>query len=148
MAALELEGKITVKLPVQSGQGARGSWEKQEFVLEYPDGNYNASAFFTSWGSDKVSELAKYQVGDAVRVFFNVKGREYNGRWYNDLRVWKLAPAGAASGAPAPAQGGYAAPSYGPAPAPSYGPAPDTGAPAPTLEDLPVDSIGDDDLPF
>lgn len=143
MAALELEGKITVKLPVQSGQGARGSWEKQEFVVEYPDGNYTAAAFFTSWGSDKVTDLAKYQVGDAVRVTFNVKGREYNGRWYNDLRVWKIAPAGGATPAApaaAPYQGGYQAP--------SYGGVPETGAPAPTLEDLPAEGAMDDDLPF
>ena len=84
--ALELEGTLAQKLPVQSGNSARGPWAKQEFILEYPDGNFTAKACFTAWGQDKVQDLGKYQVGDKVKVSFNLKSREYNGRWYNDLR--------------------------------------------------------------
>ena len=67
---------------------------------------------FSAWGQDKVQELDKYQVGDSVKVSFNVKGREYNGRWYNDLRVWRIAPAGAAPAAApaAPAGTGVGSP--------------------------------------
>ena len=83
--ALELEGTLAQKLPVQSGNSARGPWAKQEFILEYPDGNFTAKACFTAWGQDKVQDLGKYQVGDKVKVSFNLKSREYNGRWYNDL---------------------------------------------------------------
>ena len=136
--ALELEGTLRQKLGVQSGTSARGAWAKQEFILEYPDGNFTAQACFTAWGQDKVQELAKYQVGDRVKVSFNLKSREYNGRWYNDLQIWRIAPAGAASAAPqAPAS-----PAYQPAPqnAPAY------QAPAPTLEDMPGEDA--DDLPF
>ena len=93
MANLEIEGRISQKFPVQSGQSARGLWEKQDFVLEYQDGNFPASACFTAFGSDKVKELAPFKVGDAVKVAFNLRGREYNGRWYNDLRVWKVTAA-------------------------------------------------------
>ena len=42
--ALELEGTLAQKLPVQSGNSARGPWAKQEFILEYPDGNFTAKA--------------------------------------------------------------------------------------------------------
>ena len=42
MAALEIEGRIKLKLGRQSGQSARGGWTKQEFVLTYMDGNYPA----------------------------------------------------------------------------------------------------------
>ena len=125
--ALELEGTIRQKLGVQSGTSARGAWAKQEFILEFPDGNYTSQACFTAWGQDKVQELDKYQVGDRVKVSFNLKSREYNGRWYNDLQIWRIAPAGEAAPA-APA-----------APAPV--------APAPTLDDMPAD-IPEDDLPF
>ena len=158
MAALELEGKIALKQPVQSGNSARGGWSKQEFVVEYMDGNFPSSAAFTAWGDDKVKELSRFQVGDAVKVSFAIKGREYNGRWYNDLRIWRIAPAdGARAAAPASAQGGArgAAPAaFGPAasgsafsPAGGYGAQPPQ-APAPTFDDLPAADGTEEDLPF
>ena len=137
--ALEIEGTLAQKLPVQSGSSARGPWAKQEFILEYPDGNFTAKACFTAWGQEKVQDLGKYQVGDKVKVSFNLKSREYNGRWYNDLQIWKIAPAGAQPAAPA-----QPAPQARPAAqAPAY-----PQAPAPTLEDMPADSDGAEDLPF
>ena len=48
--ALEIEGTLVQKLPVQSGSSARGPWTKQEFILEYPDGNFTAKAWFLAWG--------------------------------------------------------------------------------------------------
>ena len=136
--ALEIEGTLSQKLPVQSGNSARGPWAKQEFILEYPDGNFTAKACFTAWGQDKVQDLGKYQVGDKVKVSFNLKSREYNGRWYNDLQIWKIAPAGAQPAAPA-----QPAPQARPAQEPVY-----PQAPAPTLEDMPADSGEGEDLPF
>ena len=137
--ALEIEGTLAQKLPVQSGNSARGPWAKQEFILEFPDGNFTAKACFTAWGQEKVQDLGKYQVGDKVKVSFNLKSREYNGRWYNDLQIWKIAPAGAQPAAPA-----QPAPQARPtAQAPAY-----PQAPAPTLEDMPADSDGAEDLPF
>ena len=137
--ALEIEGTLAQKLPVQSGNSARGPWAKQEFILEFPDGNFTAKACFTAWGQEKVQDLGKYQVGDKVKVSFNLKSREYNGRWYNDLQIWKIAPAGAQPAAPA-----QPAPQARPvAQAPAY-----QQAPAPTLEDMPADTEGTEDLPF
>ena len=125
MAALEIEGRIKQKLSRQSGQSARGAWEKQEFILEYQDGNFPADVMVTAFGSDKVADLDRYQVGDQVKVSFNLRAREYNGRWYNDVRLWKISPAGQ-NAAPQP---------------------PVQQAPAPTLDDMPAD-IPENDLPF
>ena len=129
--ALELEGTIRQKMGVQSGTSARGPWAKQEFVVDFPDGNYTSQACFTAWGQDKVQELDKYQVGDRVKVSFNLKSREFNGRWYNDLQIWRISPAGAVQPA-------------APAPIPA---APAPVAPAPTLDDMPGEDA-QDDLPF
>ena len=125
MAALEIEGRIKQKLSRQSGQSARGAWEKQEFILEYQDGNYPSDVMVTAFGSDKVADLDRYQVGDAVKVSFNLRAREYSGRWYNDVRLWKIAPAGQNAAQQPPVQ----------------------QAPAPTLDDMPAD-IPENDLPF
>lgn len=124
---LEIEGKITQKLPVQSGQSARGQWARQDFVVEYPDGSFPVSVCFSAWGQDKVQELDKYQVGDSVKVAFNVRGREYNGRWYNDLRAWRISPVNpSASVNPSEAK--------------------ESTPPPPAAEDMPAD-FGDD-MPF
>jgi hypothetical protein len=141
MPNFEIEGTLQRKLPAQSGRSARGDWAKQEFVLEYPDGNFNSEVCITAWGQDKVSELDRFNEGDRLKVSFNIRAREYNGRWYNDLRAWRISPAqpqGQAAQAPA-----YAAP------APSYNdPAP--AAPAPSYEDMPAEDASQsvDDLPF
>ena len=161
MAALTLEGRISAKLAPQSGQSARGAWARQDFVLEYPDGNFTSNACLTAWGQDKVAELDKFRVGDPVKVSFNVRAREYSGRWYNDLRIWKIEAPSADS-----AQQGYAesgAPQgYAPAGSPQGFPAPDGGfapsgnapqppaysAPDPSLEDMTAEDLPEDDLPF
>lgn len=142
--ALELEGTLRQKMGVQSGTSARGAWAKQEFILEFPDGNFTSQACFTAWGQEKVAELDKYQVGDRIKVSFNLKSREYNGRWYNDLQIWRIAPAGAAQQPAAAPAAAPAQPAYRPesAPAPAY------EAPAPTLDDMPGDDSPADDLPF
>ena len=132
MAALELEGRISRKFPKQNGQSARGAWVKQDFILEFQDGNYPAEVCFTSFGNDKVADLDRFHEGDEVKVSFNIRAREFNGRWYNDVRVWRISPAGQA--APQPRQ--YQAPQ-------DLLPQ----APAPSLDDLPAEDDSND-LPF
>ena len=118
--ALELEGRIVRKLGVQSGTSARGAWSKQEFVFEYQEGNFPTQVCMNVWGEDKVKELDKYQVGDTVKISFNLSSREYNGRWYTDVRAWRIEPAG------------YGAP---------------MSAPMPTADDM-SSPLSEDDLPF
>ncbi len=138
MAALEIEGKIKTKLTPRSGSSARGGWTSQDFVVEYQDGNYPADACITAFGDEKVRDLDRFQVGDAVKVSFNVRAREFNGRWYNDLRMWRISAPGVApaAGASVPAASGYA-PAAGPAPM----------APPPSFDDMPA-AGPEDDLPF
>ena len=150
-----------MKLAVQSGRSAKGDWAKQEFVIEYQEGNFPTKACFSVWGADKVKDLERYNVGDQIKVAFNISSREFNGKWYTDLRAWRISPAGqvntsAGQGYATPAQGsrgsvqqpGYGSQGYGNAGgyndlpagfAPSYG----QQAPAPSLDDMPGD-----DLPF
>lgn len=131
--ALELEGRIARKLPVQQGTSARGAWAKQEFIFEYQEGNFPAQICMNVWGEDKVRDLDKYQVGDKVKISFNLSSREYNGRWYTDVRAWRIEPAGAPQAPQAPQ---YGQPSQ-PAPA----------APMPSADDFSA-SLTDEDLPF
>ena len=156
--AMELEGRIARKLSVQTGSSARGAWSKQEFIFEYQEGNFPAQVCMNVWGEDKVRELDKYQVGDKVKVAFNLSSREYNGRWYTDVRAWRIEPAGvqqtdyaASAGSYGAPTGSYAAPAQNDPYTASAGaystPAAVQSAPMPTSEDLPA-SFSDDDLPF
>ena len=85
--AMELEGRIARKMNVQTGTSARGAWAKQEFIFEYQEGNFPSQVCMNVWGEDKVKELERHQVGDRVKVAFNLSSREYNGRWYTDVSL-------------------------------------------------------------
>ena len=54
---LEIEGRIARKLNVQTGTSSRGAWSKQEFVIEYQEGNLPTQLCMNVWGEDKVKEL-------------------------------------------------------------------------------------------
>ncbi len=146
--ALEIEGKIISKLPVQNGTSARGPWSKQEFVIEYQEGNYPTQVCMNVWGEEKVKDLAQFQGGETVKVSFNLSSREYNGRWYSDIRAWKIERVGAAAPQAQGQTPEYGAPGYT---APTGAGAPQQpAAPAATATDFDAGS-GDaesDDLPF
>ena len=109
-------------LDVVSGTSKSGNdWTKATVIIEHKDGDYTDTYPMTVFGSDKV-QRAEDLVGETVDVKFDIRGREYNGRWYADvnLRYINKVHEEKAAAAPAPQQ-----------------------APAPEQEDDP-----DGDLPF
>ena len=125
---MELRGRIFAILPLQTGQGRNGEWKKQDYVLETLD-QYPKKVCFNMWG-DKIDQYP-VNVGDEVVVSFDVESREYNGRWYTDVRAWKIDKTSQQE----PVQ--YYAPEQVPA-APTSG-----STPFPSANDMPAD-----DLPF
>ena len=91
---MEINGKIIKLLPEQSGESANGAWRKQQYILETND-QYPKKICFMVW-SDKIDELAIKQ-GENLVVSIDIESREYNGRWYTDVKAWKAARAGAAA---------------------------------------------------
>ncbi len=138
---MDIKGKIIQKLELQSGTSKAGNpWKKQEYVLETMD-SYPRKVKFDFFG-DRADQYP-LEVGDVITLSYDIESREFNGRWYTDIRGFKAMkedPNMAAAQAPYPA----AAP---PAPAPA-----DNGmaapAPAPPI-DTTFDQAGaGDDLPF
>ncbi len=86
--AHELTGKVFQVLPEQTGTGRNGQWSRQDFIVETQE-QYPKKVCFSAWG-DKVSLLKTFKAEDIVKVSFNIESREFNGRWYTDLRVWKI----------------------------------------------------------
>ncbi len=84
---MDISGKILQFLPVQTGQGKNGTWKKQEFILETGD-TYPKKVCIAVWG-DKI-DIASIKPGEQVTVSFDVESREFNGRWYTDVKAWKV----------------------------------------------------------
>ncbi len=132
--SLEINGKIVLFLEGASGQGANGQWVKKEFIIETAD-QYPKKICFSAW-NDKAAMLDRFVVGNDVKVSFDVQSREYNQKWYTDLRIWKIeALTGSSAGAP-PQQHNQSAPAPAPASAESVSQAFAAG------------SDDQDDLPF
>ncbi len=85
---LELSGRLVTVLPEQTGNGRNGVWKKQDFVIEL-SGPYPKKVCLTAWG-EKADILLEVSTGDELKVTFDVESREYNGRWYTDLKAWKI----------------------------------------------------------
>jgi Domain of unknown function (DUF3127) len=96
--ALDITGKIVKILPEQTRTGKKGTWTKQEFVIETSE-QYPKKICCSAWG-DKVDALRSFSMGDAVKVSFNLESREYNERWYTDVRAWKIESAEGGNAAP------------------------------------------------
>ena len=87
VVTLEISGKIVEILEVKSGQPANGEWRKQEYVLE-TEAQYPKKVCFMAWG-DKIDQF-NIQQGETVEVSIDLESREYNGRWYTDVKAWKV----------------------------------------------------------
>lgn len=87
--ALEISGTLILKLEQQSGTGKNGkTWVKQDFVIETKE-QYPKKICMTAWG-DPTDIVESASIGDNLNISFNLESREYNGKWYTEVRVWKL----------------------------------------------------------
>lgn len=87
--SLEITGKLIKKLAVVSGTNSRGIWSKQEFVIETQE-SYPKKVCMNVWGIDKVKEFEGFNEGDVLKISFNLESREFNERWYSDIRAWRI----------------------------------------------------------
>ncbi len=87
--ALEIEGKVILVLPEQSGTSQAGkTWRKQSFVIETEE-QYPKKVVFNVW-NDMVDTVKQLASGTKVKVAFRVESRQFNERWYTDLTAWKI----------------------------------------------------------
>ena len=87
---MQFKGKIIEALPVVTGQGARGQWVKQGFVLEYEPGQYPKSIAFDVFGDERLQKF-RISVGEELICdidFKAVKGR--NGGTFNSVDCWNV----------------------------------------------------------
>jgi hypothetical protein len=97
---MEITGKIIEILPAQVGTSQKGEWKKQLFILETMD-QFPKKVCIESW-NDKLPLAV--DPSKTVKVFFDIESREFNGKWYTDLRVWKIDAQSSPSSQQAPDQ--------------------------------------------
>ncbi len=88
---MQLTAKLVQVLPIQSGMGKNGEWKRQNIIVE-TDGMYPKKICITLWG-EKVGD-SMLQEGALLDISFDLESREFNGRWYTDVRAWKVELAG------------------------------------------------------
>lgn len=142
---MEIEGKIIMDLPEVGGTSKAGNlWRKKEWVMEmFGNPQFPKRVCFNAF-NDRIDSM-HLEVGKAYRVSIDIESREYQGRWYTDIRGYAATEITAdpmMGGAPAP---GYAAPAQPAAPAnPAFG----TQQMQAPIDPFAASSSDTDDLPF
>jgi hypothetical protein len=119
---MEITGKIIAVLEPRKGTSSRtgSEWICGQYVLETMD-QYPRKLFFEVFGADRMQQF-NIQMGEIMTVSFDIDAREYQGRWYNGVRAFRVernvqtAPVVTASVAPDTAP-------FGGAPVPTQAPA-------------------------
>ena len=144
---MDITGRIIAVLPERSGVSQRSGseWKVASYLLETQE-QYPKKMCFEVFGTDRIAQF-NIQVGEMMTVSFDIDAHEYNGRWFNSIRAFRVdrniqapAPAMPEAGAPVP-----------PPMAPfNAAPAPAVEAPAaPAPESNPFGGeVADSDLPF
>ena len=119
---MELTGNIVQILPEVGGTSKTGNaWRKQDYILETKD-QYPKKVCFNAWG-EKIDQFA-LKVGEEVTVSFDIESREYNGRWFTEVKAWTVR-----KGAASPVSSGVE-------------------SEPPVYTGLPPSPLPEDDLPF
>ena len=129
---MEYSGRISRIFPTSSGTNQQGNtWKRQEFIFEYferPEDRY-CDRVLLSIMNERIDTFDIHE-GDEVKIGFSHNVREWNGKWYNEMRVYRLEKISRA-------------PQSEPEPEPAEAPQP---ASAPIIEQPKAEE--EDDLPF
>lgn len=129
---MELEGKVIAALNPREGTSRQGNpWKAQEFVIETQD-QYPRKMCFEIFGAERIEQnIGMLSVGNKVKVSFDIDAREWNGRWFNSIRAYRI---------------DLLENTQQPAPD-AFGVMPDP-APFPPVQDTAADTDSNEELPF
>lgn len=124
--SFEVVGKLHKKFETES---KTSTFQARDFVIEVADGNYPQMIKF-QLVQDRCGLIDAHNEGDEIKVHFDLRGREWNGKYFTNLNAWRIESASSSESTPS-------------APPPS-----DLGNSFPSADDEPAQQMNDDDLPF
>lgn len=123
MSSFEVTGKLYKKFDIES---KTESFQAREFVIVVESGNYPQYVKF-QLTQDRCSVVDPFAEGQDIKVHFDLRGREWNGKYFTNLNAWRVEGATQAmAGVPSAAADNV----------------------FPTADDEPAGASADDDLPF
>jgi single-strand DNA-binding protein len=137
--SFEIVGKLLRKYPTESKSD---KFQAREFVIEIVSGTYPEFIKF-QLTQERCGLLDSYNEGDEIKVHFELRGREWQGKYFTNLTCWRIEQG---SGSEGGGNSTAAAP-------PAQKTAPKMSAPSandsfPSLADEPLKAADTDDLPF
>ena len=84
---MQLTAKLLNILPLQTGTSKNGPWKKQEIIVEM-DGNIPRKLCISVWG-EKIDTI-QLKIGQQLKIDFEVESREFNSKWYSEVKAWKI----------------------------------------------------------
>ncbi|RMG82567.1 MAG: DUF3127 domain-containing protein [Bacteroidetes bacterium] len=100
--AFEIEGRLHKKFDTEN---KTDTFQAREFVIEIKDGNYPQFIKF-QLTQDRCGAIDPFNEGDTIKVHFDLRGREWNGRYFTNLNAWRIEPVNATQSTPPPAAPG------------------------------------------
>lgn len=85
---MEIKGRVKTLGALTEGESARGAWQKQELIIETIE-QYPKQVCLICWG-ERVAEAQRFTEGQIITAHINIESREFNGKWYTDVKPWKF----------------------------------------------------------
>ncbi len=87
--SFEVTGKLHKKFDTEV---KTQTFQAREFVLLIESGQYPQYVKF-QLTQDRCALIDKYEEGDMIKVHFDLRGREWNGKYFTNLNAWRIEPA-------------------------------------------------------
>jgi len=98
MQSFEIEGKLLKKYDTENKSA---SFQAREFVLEIQDGNYPQFIKF-QLTQDRCPAIDAFDEGGTIKVHFDLRGREWQGKYFTNLNAWRIENVAASPSTPPP----------------------------------------------
>ena len=103
MALYYAKGTISHMSEITSGISTSGrDWARMTIMIDIPGYHGAISKLSFQVGTDRISDVQEFKVGDKVEIGWSIYAREYNGRWYNNVDLVNIKSQGVQADAPAP----------------------------------------------
>jgi len=85
---MEIVGKVVQLGTLIEGNSPRGPWKKQELIIETIE-QYPKKICLLCW-NERVNDANSFFVGQTIKAQISIESREFNGKWYTDVRAFRF----------------------------------------------------------